>query len=150
MDLTGIGSVAECAKSIIDRIWPPDLSPGEKAKAELELRQLLQVRENAVTAAQKEIIVAEMQQGDQFTKRARPMIVYAGLAFIFLVHVFIPIMAFFKQVPPESFPALTLPEEFWWAWGGVCSAWVIGRSMERKGLTGTVLSAITGSSSKAK
>jgi len=144
MDITGIGSVAECAKSIIDRIWPPNLSPAEKAKAELELQQMLQVRENAVTAAQKEIIVAEMQQGDPYTKRARPTIVYAGLAFIFLVHVFIPIAAFFKGVPADSFPALSLPDEFWWAWGGVCSAWIIGRSMEKKGTGGKLVSMITG------
>lgn len=149
MDLTGLGSVADFAKSVVDRIFPPSMNPEQKAKAELELQQLLQTRENAVTAAQKEVIVAEMQQGDPYTKRARPTIVYAGLAFIFLVHVFIPIAAFFKGVPADSFPVLSLPEEFWWAWGGVCSAWIIGRSMERKGLTGTILSAVTGSG-KAK
>lgn len=145
MDITGIGSVAECAKSIIDRIWPPSLSPAERAKAELELQSMLQARENAVTAAQKEVIVAEMQQADNYTKRARPTIVYAGLAFIFLVHVFIPVIAFLKNTPVASFPTLTLPSEFWWTWGGVCGVWILGRSMEKNKAGGTLVSMITGS-----
>ena len=149
MDLTGIGSVADFAKSVVDRIFPPSLSAAEKAQKQLELQTLLQTRENIVTEAQKAVIVAEMQQGDNFTKRARPTIVYAGLAFIFLVHVFIPIVGFFKGVSPETFPKMVLPDEFWWTWGGVCSVWVLGRTMERRGTTGTILSAITGSD-KAK
>jgi hypothetical protein len=144
MDLTGIGSIADFAKSIVDRFFPPDMPPAEKAAKELELQTLLQTRENIVTAAQKDVMVAEMQQGDLFTKRARPTIVYAGLAFIFLVHVFLPLASFFKGVPITDFPSLTLPEEFWWTWGGVCGVWIMGRTMERKGLTNTVISSITG------
>jgi hypothetical protein len=145
MDFTGIGSVADFAKGLVDRFFPPDLPPAEKAQKELELQALLQNRENTIIAAQKEVMVAEMQQGDLFTKRARPTIVYAGLAFIFLVHVFLPLAAFFKGVPADAFPKMALPDDFWWTWGGVCSVWVLGRTMERRGATGTVLSAITGS-----
>lgn len=144
MDLTGIGSIADFAKSIVDRFFPPDLPPEVKVQKELELQTLLQTRENTVTSAQKEIIVSEMQQGDDYTKRARPTIVYAGLVFIFLVHVFIPLAAFFKDVPAENFPKLSLPEEFWWAWAGVCGVWIMGRTMERKGMVNTVIQSITG------
>ena len=145
MDFTGIGSVADFAKSVVDRFFPPDLSPAEKTQKEIELTTLIQTRENIVTEAKKQIIVSEMQQGDNYTKRARPTIVYAGLAFIFLVHVFIPVIAFLKGTPVASFPTLTLPDEFWWTWGGVCGVWILGRSMEKNKIGGSLVSMITGS-----
>jgi hypothetical protein len=141
MDLTGICSVADLAKSVVERFFPAKMTDTEKAQAELGLQQMLQERENAVIDAQKSIIVSEMQQGDIYTKRARPTIVYAGLAFIFLVHVFLPGYAFFSN---KAVPALTLPEEFWWAWTGVCSAWVLGRSAEKRGSTNKLVTMITG------
>ena len=44
--------------------------------------------------ARQEIIKAEMAQGDLYTKRARPTIVYAGMLFIFLVYVLVPVIAY--------------------------------------------------------
>jgi len=140
-DLTGIGSVADCAKTIVERFFPPKMTDAERAEAELGLQRLLQERETTVIEAQRSIIVSEMQQGDAYTKRARPTIVYAGLVFIFLVHVFLPGYAFFFN---KAVPALTLPEEFWWAWGGVCSVWVIGRSTEKQGMKNKLVGMITG------
>jgi len=87
-------------------------------------------------------MVAEMQQADTFTKRARPCLVYAGLVFIFLVHVAFPIIAYLSK---ETLPALSLPEEFWWAWSGVCGVWVLGRSAEKRGASGKLVGMITGS-----
>ena len=141
MDITGLGSIADLAKGIMDKFWPPAADPNEKLKAQVALQQAMEVRESAILDAQKNIIVAEMNQGDSYTKRARPTIVYAGLAFIFLVHVFLPILAFFKSTPV---PTLSLPTEFWWAWTGVCGIWVVGRSFEKRGAEGAILSAITG------
>ena len=142
MDLTGLGSIADLAGGIINKIWPPSADPNEKLKAQAELERMLNEREGTVIDAQKNIIVAEMSQGDSYTKRARPTIVYAGLAFIFMVHVVLPMLAFFKGTPV---PSLTLPAEFWWAWTGVCGIWIIGRSAEKVGTGGAVVSAITGS-----
>lgn len=141
MDLTGIGSVASLAKSVVERFFPPKMNDAEKAQAELQLQEMLQERENAVIEAQQSIIVAEMQQADNYTKRARPTLVYAGLFFIFLVHVCFPLIAYFTK---EQLPGLSLPEEFWWAWSGVCGIWVIGRSAEKRGAAGKVVSMITG------
>jgi len=141
LDFTGIGSVADLAKSVVERFFPAKMTDAEKAETQVQLQTLLQQRENAVMEAQKSIIVAEMQQADNFTKRARPSIVYAGLFFIFLVHVFLPIIAFSCG---KGMPALTLPEEFWWAWGGVCSVWVMGRTAEKRGVTGNIIGVITG------
>jgi hypothetical protein len=102
---------------------------------------MVEKREASLVDAQKSIIVSEMQQGDTYTKRARPTLVYAGLFFIFLVHVLFPIAAFFTNKP---MPTLLLPTEFWWAWSGVCGVWVLGRSAEKKGAAGKLVSMITG------
>ncbi|MDD5539200.1 MAG: holin family protein [Candidatus Marinimicrobia bacterium] len=142
LDISGLGSVADAAKSIINKFWPDKMSDAEKAHAQIQLQEMLQARENALIESQKSIMIAEMNQGDAFTKRARPMIVYCGLLFIFLVHVLFPMITFFTQ---EQLPELSLPTEFWWAWTGVCGVWVIGRSMEKNGATSKTVNAITGS-----
>ena len=141
MDLTGIGSIADLAKTVINQFLPEKMSGEQKAKAQIQLQEMLQQRENTVIDAQKSIIVAEMQQSDNFTKRARPSLVYAGLLFIFLVHVAFPILAYLSK---ETLPALSLPEEFWWAWSGVCGVWVLGRSAEKRGATGKIVGMLTG------
>lgn len=141
MDLTGIGSIADLAKGIMDKFIPSKMSDAEKAGAQIALQEMLQKRENTVIEAQKSIIVSEMQQADIFTKRARPTLVYAGLLFIFMVHVAFPILAYLSN---ETLPALSLPEEFWWAWSGVCGVWVLGRSAEKRGVANKLVGMITG------
>lgn len=141
MDLTGIGSVADAAKSIIDRFFPPKMSEQEKAEAQVKLQELLQARDNSLIEAQKSVMVSEMGQADAFTKRARPSIVYAGLVFIFMVHVAFPIIAYISGRP---LPTLSLPEQFWWSWTGVCGVWIMGRSMEKNGANNKIVNLITG------
>ena len=82
-----------------------------------------------------------MNQGDSYTKRARPTIVYSGLLFIFFVHVLFPMVSWFKST---TLPELALPTEFWWAWTGVYSIWIVGRSTEKNGISNKVTSLITG------
>lgn len=142
MDLTGIGSIADLAHGIMDKFWPPGADPNKKLEYELELQKMLQAREDAVTEAQKSITVAEMQQGDNFTKRARPSVVYSGLVFIFFNHVFLPCYAFFTG---KVIPTVSLPTEFWWAWTGVVGIWMVGRTLEKRGNASSMLSVITGS-----
>ncbi len=147
MDLTGLGSVADFASGIVNRFFPPDMAPGEKAKKEIELQGILSKREMNMATAQKDIIVAELQQGDNFTKRARPMIIYSGLLFIFLVHVVIPIASWiytFATLEKITFEALSLPREFWLTWGGVCSVYSWGRSREKSGHKSKLIGLITG------
>ena len=141
LDITGLGSVADFAGTVIERFFPPKMTDAEKAQAQVQLQEMIQKREDALVEAKKSIIVSEMQQGDNFTKRARPTLVYAGLVFIALVHVIFPIAAFFTGRP---MPQLALPGEFWAAWGGVCSIWVIGRSAEKRGAANKLVNMITG------
>ena len=86
--------------------------------------------------------MAELQQGDKFTKRARPLVVYAGLAFIGINYVVVPIVALVNNVVVEPIP---LPTEFWAGWSGIVATWSIGRSLEKRGSQNRVTSAITGS-----
>jgi hypothetical protein len=143
LDLTGLGSIADFAGELVKRFFPAAMTDAEKAQAQIAMQAVLQQRESAIIDTQKNIIVAEMQQSDNFTKRARPTIVYAGLSFIFFVHVFLPLLAFTTKNP---MPSLTLPNEFWVTWGGVCSIWVIGRSAEKYGITNKITGMITGNS----
>jgi len=141
MDITGIGSVADLARDLVKRLWPASMDESEKAKTQIELQQVMETRERQIVESQRDIIVAELQQGDSYTKRARPTIVYAGLAAIFLVHVIAPILSAFGS---NTVPSITLPEEFWYTWGGICGVWMVGRSAERIGLRSRVVDLVTG------
>jgi hypothetical protein len=149
MDLTGLGSVADLAKGLVDRFFPPAATEAEKMAAQAQIEQQLQARENAVLETQRTVMSAEMNQGDNFTKRARPSIVYFGLAAIGLVNVLLPVLAWIYLISTgkalSNMPTIALPEQFWLTWGGVCSIWIIGRSSERLGVAGKVVQAITGS-----
>jgi hypothetical protein len=148
LDLTGLGSVAELAKSVVDRFFPPAATEAEKNAARLQLQQMLEVRENTVIEMQRAVMTAEMAQGDAFTKRARPSIVYFGLLAIGLVHVMLPVLAWVVLIATgkalTEMPNIQLPGEFWYTWGGVCSIWIVGRSAERFGGANKIVSAITG------
>ncbi len=148
MDLTGLGSVGDFAKGLLNRFWPEKMSEEDQAVAHLKLTQALEARESALLGTQKSIIVAEMQQADLFTKRARPSIVYFGLAAIGLVHVLLPMIAWIVLMwtgqTLDNMPEIELPSQFWMTWGGVCSIWIIGRSAEKRGITGKAVSMITG------
>jgi len=148
LDISGIGSVADLARGLVDRFLPAKMTDAEKAQTQVQLQDILEQRENTVIEAQRSIIVTEMQQSDNFTKRARPSIVYAGLAFISLIHVILPMIAWITLIatgkPLPDMPGITLPGEFWATWGGVCSIWVIGRSIEKRGVMNKAVKMITG------
>ena len=102
-------------------------------------------------------MVAELNQGDNYTKRARPTVVYAGLAFIFLNYCVVPGVQYLRgkaeahceQSAPECVVAagIQLPPEFWWAWAGIVGTWSIGRSFEKTSAGNRITNMITGSSS---
>lgn len=148
IDLTGIGSVADFAKSLVDRIFPPNANPEEKLRAEMQMQQMLEDRENTVVQAKAAVMTAEMNQDDAYTKRGRPTIIYAGLVFIGLVHVAFPIIAWVWQMAKGgtvTMPDLALPAEFWMAWGGAVSIYILGRSNEKGGIEmGGVLGKVYG------
>ena len=124
------------------------LSGEEKQAFQVKMESLLQKRDSEVEQtiraeldSKTRIIEAEMASGDNFTKRARPTVVYIGLAIIVLNYCVSPIMttAFGNEIVE-----LVLPTEFWVAWGGIVATWSVGRSAEKRGTRNKLISAITG------
>jgi hypothetical protein len=122
---------------------------GDRMAMQLELEDLLQKRDSEIEQtirteleAKERIIVAELQQGDIFTKRARPSVVYFGLLVIFYNYCVIPTIQMIKGTPLIPF---NLPTEFWIAWGGIVATWSVGRSAEKRGIRNKTTSFITGS-----
>jgi hypothetical protein len=167
----GVGDVIEKVGNTIDEFH---LSGEEKQKFKLELQQLLMKRESEIEQtirknleAKERIIVAELQQGDSYTKRARPTVVYFGLIMIALNYFLLPAALLVsgnsgmlencakkttaENVIEESCNRETLfplPEEFWLAWGGIVATWAVGRSFEKTSASNKFSRAVTGTSKR--
>lgn len=143
----GITDVVDSVSNVIDRFT---LSKEEKQEFKLEMQSRMMKLESELEEtyrkeldARQEIIKAELAQGDSYTKRARPTIVYSGLAFIFLVYVIVPVIAYISGA--NEMPDIHLPGEFWWAWGTVVGVYGVGRSAEKMGITNKLTNYMTGS-----
>lgn len=122
-----VGSVIKEVGDVADKFIT---TSGEKAEFRAKLEEILQKRDSEIEqtiraelSAQKEIIVAELNQGDNYTKRARPTIIYAGLILAFLNYTILPLF---------SKAALGVPPDFWFVWGGVAGWYVHSRSAEKR------------------
>lgn len=141
----GASSLVGAVGDIIDDVVT---TKEEKEMVKLRFQKILNEKEaeadknyRAELESRSEIIQAEMSQGDGYTKRARPSIIYAGLGFIFFVHVFLPSYAFFSERPT---PDLSLPTEFWASWATVVSVYAAGRSAEKRGVRNKLTKIING------
>ena len=133
--LDGIGG-------IIDEVTTTD---EERMAAKLKVQELLHKENEQVEMtfrreleAKERILVAELQQSDGYTKRARPSIVYTGLLIALA-------SATSKFLGSDVDPSTLVPVEFWFAWGGVTGTWVVGRTMEKRGISNGLTRKITGS-----
>ena len=115
----------------------------EKTQAKMEIERLMAQRDADIEAtlrseleAKERVLVAELTQGDLYTKRARPTVVYGGLVMIAYNYCLAPAL---------SVPRSELPMEFWAGWSGIVATWSIGRSMEKSGTSNKVTRAVTGS-----
>jgi hypothetical protein len=151
----GTSSLVKSISDAADRFITTD---EERNAFTLQVEQLLQMRDSEIEqtiraelAAKERILVAELKQGDAYTKRARPTVVYVGLGFIGINYVFIPLLAriaaLFGAEGIDSTPLTDLPSEFWVAWGGICATWVVGRSAEKRGSRSRVVETVTGNPS---
>jgi len=98
------------------------------AARDSELEQTFRVEIDAKART----IEAEMQFGDNYTKRARPSVVYFGLVAIGWNYVLLPTILRLAALFTANvdFSELELPTQFWVAWGGICATWFIGRTAE--------------------
>lgn len=144
------------AKPLIDSIGGVidglHTSGEEKATAKRLMAELVFKRdaENEASArtviqSKERILIAELEQGDNYTKRARPTVVYGGLVIIFWTYCVLPTIAFFTGT---EVPVPTLPIEFWGTWGGLVGTWIIGRSAEKRAGKRNGLSRLVTGSSK--
>jgi len=143
------GSVGGLVKSVGDVVDKFHMSGEEKQRLKMEMQQLVQQRESEIEEtirselkAKERVLVAELQQGDSYTKRARPTVVYAGLVFIFFNYVLVPTI---QSLAGTNIQPFDLPVEFWAAWGGIVGTWTIGRTAEKRGASSRLTRAITGS-----
>ncbi len=150
----GASGIINSITNVVDELT---LSKEEKQEFKLkmqdkmmEMDRLAQEGFNKEIEARADIIKAEMAQGDKYTKRARPTIVYAGLLMIFIDYVVIPLIAHFNGSIDSLYHGdtyfLALPSEFWWAWTTVVGVYGVGRTAEKFGYVNKITNAMSGSS----
>jgi len=141
----GGAKLVESIGSVIDNLHT---SESEKAEAKVQLGEL--ERQWAVEqestyrkeiGARERVMVAELTQGDQYTKRARPTVVYAGLVAMVLNEIMLPWVAHFTG---QVVPMIELPTAFWAGWSGIVATWVVSRTAERRGVTSSAVRMVTG------
>lgn len=119
-----------------------------KKELKLEIEKLLAIEKEAlhkeITAelgAKERVLIAELAQGDKFTKRARPTVVYTGLAVLVINHVILPWIAYLMG---KEIPSIDIPMEFWIGWSGIVATWSIGRDSVRRGIKNKFTQIATG------
>ena len=130
----GAGSIVKEVGDLADKFIT---TSEEKQAFRVKVEEVLNARfakaeETAQTEinAKRDIIVAELTQGDNYTKRARPTIIYVGLFMALFNYTIAP---FISAMVSKVIPLLTIPAEFWTIWGGVCGLYVWKRSQEKTG-----------------
>ena len=125
----------------------------------VRMEKLTQQREKEVEEtirmeldAKKGILMAELNQDDRFTKRARPTVVYVGLVFILLEllglrHIIMNYMGVDASIITNSDQIFKM---FLGVWGSVLGVYSIGRSVEKRGTRNAWAEAITGNTPKSK
>ena len=140
-----IGTVIKPVTELVDNLTTTQEEKLELKAAMLASQMQLEVEvEKAIAAetqAKSQVMVAELQQGDNYTKRARPTVVYAGLGIAFVNNLALPWVAHFTG---HVVPDIQMPTEFWLGWSGIVATWVIGRSAERRGVQNKFIAAVTG------
>ena len=144
------GGLAQGIGDLADRFITTD---AEKQQFQLQVEEMISKRQAVVEdslqaelQAKERIIVAEMNQGDTYTKRARPTLVYMGMVVIAYNYCLVPTLQVLNGLPVAPFD---LPFEFWTAWGGCVGIWSIGRSAEKRGTNNQATRLVTGSQPKS-
>ena len=119
------GGAKELASTITDGVANLKDSHLSKRELGLKIEEMVSKHNDGLLAkaselikAKSQIMIAELQQGDAYTKRARPTVIYVGLA----------------AMIAQGFGHYThfvLPETFWYAWAGAVGVYSFGRSKEK-------------------
>ena len=121
------------AKVLIDGVKALVRDPNRRDEQDAEIEKLAVAyaqgveetyRQEVVT--RERIIVAELQQGDAYTKRARPTVIYVGLIVGLWNSLFSAVWQMWGN--GAAFVAVDPGAAFWTAWGGICGLYVWARS----------------------
>ncbi len=125
----------------------------------MQMEQLTQLREKEIEQTirkeldvKQHILMAELNQDDNYTKRARPTVVYVGLAFILLEllglrHIVMHNIGIDAAMVENSDQIFKM---FLGVWGSVIGVYSIGRSVEKRGTRNAWTSFVTGKPQNAK
>ena len=125
----------------------------------MRMEELTQQREKEVEQtirqelnAKKDVMMAELNQDDKYTKRARPTVVYVGLLFILLEllglrHIIMTYLKVDAEIIANSDQIFKM---FLGVWGSVIGVYSIGRSAEKRGTRNSWIPVITGSKQKTQ
>lgn len=120
------------------------LTQEREKEIEQTIRKELEVKQN--------ILLAELNQDDKYTKRARPTVVYLGLVFILLELLGLRHIILFKIGVDSSMVENSdqIFKMFLGVWGSVLGVYSIGRSVEKRGTRNAWTSLITGKKQKVE
>lgn len=157
---TGASEVLNGVSNIIGKF---KMSPNDKESFKLQLESLLQKRDQEIEStyrqevqAKSDIMKAELTQGDNYTKRARPTVVYMGLLFV-LLEIFGVRHLVLSNIyeDPNMLEAMLKQSDaiftsFMFTWGGVVGVYGIGRSFEKTGKRNQITGIVTGNGSNSR
>lgn len=111
------------------------MSPEEKAQAQ---QAIADAQAKTIQAAQDaniqlnniagQNIRAEETNGDAFTSRARPAVIWVGVFAIFWDYCLLPTIA---MVWSKALPPVILPDFVWGVWGTIVTGYVFNRTAEK-------------------
>ena len=137
-----VGTVSDLAGKIFGTSEDEVVAAEQKAAFDLAVENHLHEKFGAMEetlrielGAKERILIAELQQGDNYTIRARPTVVYYGLFLITLNY---------SILPAFGLPVFPLPPAFLIGWSGIVATWSVGRDSVRKEKRNKLVDAITG------
>jgi hypothetical protein len=117
--------------SVVALIGQFHMSPEEKAQAQQAIADAsakaqlaamdYDVQLNAIAGQN---VRAEETNGDKFTSRARPTVIYGGLLVMFWNYCL-------AAISPLHFKTVSIPDQFFWVWGTVVTGYVFSRTGEK-------------------
>ncbi len=106
-----IDDILKIVGPVLSRVLP---DPQKQAEIQLELTKALMDKDNGILQASQAVMVADANQDDKFTKRARPSVVYWAMGMITLIgtaglfgHAE-PIISALSAVPSDLYQLMTV------------------------------------------
>lgn len=130
-----ITTIADTLKSAFGLVDDLHTSEEEKSSLKIKLQELFNQHQRDVMAnynkemqSVRDVIVAELNQDDNYTKRARPTVLYLFIVIVMLNYCIFPFINHFTVKP---LPLIDLPPEAWQMFQWIFGVYGVGRSVEK-------------------